>query len=299
MELKEIEYFLAIVDEGGLTKAAQKLYITQPGLSRFLTKLEQSVGTPLFYRYGNNLSLSEAGEIYYENAKKIWEIRQNTLHRIKDTVNKDHQTLRVSLPGERCVRFAMQMLQKMSPETSSLLVQLMEGESTKIYDQVKRYEVDFGIIAVWEKDPELVYVPIREELIELVISPAHPFVQNGGLRLHGEGLDIADLKNELFVLQKSNTFMRTLCDLYFKQQNFVPKSGFLVQSASASLEVVESGMAIGFCVEDQVPAGKNILKVPLKTPFYHRVALVYRRGEPLVGVKKRFVELVEENRALF
>ena len=121
MELKEIEYFLAIVDEGGLTKAAQKLYITQPGLSRFLTKLEQSVGTPLFYRYGNNLSLSEAGEIYYENAKKIWEIRQNTLHRIKDTVNKDHQTLRVSLPGERCVRFAMQMLQKMSPETSSLL----------------------------------------------------------------------------------------------------------------------------------------------------------------------------------
>ena len=71
MELREIEYFIAIVENHGLSGAARELFVSQSALSQFLLKLETQVGTPLFLRNYKSLTLTEAGEIYYENAKKM------------------------------------------------------------------------------------------------------------------------------------------------------------------------------------------------------------------------------------
>ena len=61
MELRHIRYFLTVADEGSLTKAAEKLLIAQPPLSRQIRDLEEELGTPLFYRKNNGVSLTEAG----------------------------------------------------------------------------------------------------------------------------------------------------------------------------------------------------------------------------------------------
>jgi len=71
MELKKIQYFLSIVEEGSLSKAAQSLYLTQPTLSRFLARLEEEAGVQLFRRNkDSSLELTEAGEAYLNAAKK-------------------------------------------------------------------------------------------------------------------------------------------------------------------------------------------------------------------------------------
>ena len=72
MELKKIKYFLRIVEKGGLSKAASSLYLTQPTLSRFLSNLEEELGVKLFVRgHDNSLTLTQAGQIYLEMAKKV------------------------------------------------------------------------------------------------------------------------------------------------------------------------------------------------------------------------------------
>ena len=182
MELNEIKYFLTIAEEGSLTKAAQKLYITQPGLSRFLSKLERTIGTLLFYRLGNNLSLTPAGKIYYENAKKIWEIQNDCMEKIRNISIDDQRTIRLSLPGERCVSFVMKLIGKMPSDT---MVQLVESESTRIVDAIKHHDVDFGMVDLLKEDPELAYVPISQEEIVLIISPDHPFAVRNSLKKNG------------------------------------------------------------------------------------------------------------------
>ena len=71
MDVKQQEYFVAIVEEGSISKAAKKLYISQPTLSQFLSKLEAAEGAKLVTRSSNNsLGLTEAGKLFYESAKK-------------------------------------------------------------------------------------------------------------------------------------------------------------------------------------------------------------------------------------
>ena len=75
MEAKQQEYFVAIVEEKSISRAAKKLYISQPTLSQFLSRLENSLNTKLVIRNNNGMiSLTKAGELYYESARQILDI---------------------------------------------------------------------------------------------------------------------------------------------------------------------------------------------------------------------------------
>lgn len=100
MDTKQIEYILKIAEENNITKAAEKLFITQSALNQQLLKLEKELGTPLFHRSRTNWRLTEAGEIYIEGAKAALQIKNTTYNRIYDVVSarKGHLTIGLT-PG--------------------------------------------------------------------------------------------------------------------------------------------------------------------------------------------------------
>ena len=73
MYFKNCEYFMAIADEGSVSKAAEKLFISQPSLSKYLKRLEDNLGKPLFFRDSHPMRLTPAGEIYYRYIHEISE----------------------------------------------------------------------------------------------------------------------------------------------------------------------------------------------------------------------------------
>jgi len=77
MNLKQAHYIRTIAQEGSITAAAKKLYISQPSLSRYISRIEQMLGMPLFYRRNNGMELTEAGEVYVAYAKEILLLRRN------------------------------------------------------------------------------------------------------------------------------------------------------------------------------------------------------------------------------
>lgn len=76
MDLKQVEYILKIAEENNITRAAEKLFITQSALNQQLLKLERELDTPLFYRSRTNWRPTEAGEVYIRNAKELLRIRK-------------------------------------------------------------------------------------------------------------------------------------------------------------------------------------------------------------------------------
>ena len=100
MDTRQIEYILQIAEENNITKAAEKLFITQPALNQQLLKLEKELGTPLFHRSRSNWRLTEAGEIYVRNAKQILQIKKNTYEQIRDVANRQKGILSIGFtPG--------------------------------------------------------------------------------------------------------------------------------------------------------------------------------------------------------
>ena len=75
LDFKELEYFVSVAKHKNITRASQELYISQPSLSKYIKKLEDTLGTPLFNRVGHTFTLTYAGERYLENAQDILNIK--------------------------------------------------------------------------------------------------------------------------------------------------------------------------------------------------------------------------------
>ena len=95
MDLKQIEYIVTIAEERNITRAAEKLFLTQSGLNQQLLKLERSLGTPLFYRSHGDCRPTEAGEIYLETAREMLRMRREAFNRIHDIVESKKGSLSV------------------------------------------------------------------------------------------------------------------------------------------------------------------------------------------------------------
>ena len=77
MELRQLEHFLAVVEEGTFTRAAERLFLTQPAVSLSIKKLEEEVGGPLFARDVHDLSLTEAGRVLADYARRMVRLRDD------------------------------------------------------------------------------------------------------------------------------------------------------------------------------------------------------------------------------
>ena len=82
MDVKYLNYILAIAKHKNMTIAAEELFVSQSSLSQYLSRLEQELGTPLFYRTKTELVPTPAGELYIDSAKKVVAIQKELYHNI-------------------------------------------------------------------------------------------------------------------------------------------------------------------------------------------------------------------------
>lgn len=90
MEVKYLKYIIAIANERNMTKAAEKLFVSQSSLSYYLSKLEQELGSPLFFRQKNELLPTPAGQLYLEAAQEVISIQERLYQNIFNLKNKSH-----------------------------------------------------------------------------------------------------------------------------------------------------------------------------------------------------------------
>lgn len=100
MDRRDIEYMIVIAQEKTLSKAAERLFISQPALSRFLLKLEEELGVPLFERKKRQLIPTYAGELYLDTARKILQLQQNLELELRRLKEVNHGKLSIGItPG--------------------------------------------------------------------------------------------------------------------------------------------------------------------------------------------------------
>ena len=96
MDRRELEYIIVIAQEKNLSKAAERLYVSQPALSRFLLKLETQAGLPLFERKRRQLVPTLAGELYLDTAQKMLQLDQDLERQLKKLRECTHGKLTIA-----------------------------------------------------------------------------------------------------------------------------------------------------------------------------------------------------------
>lgn len=263
MELKKITWFLRIVDEGGLSKAAQSLYVSQPTLSRFLEKLEEETGTALFSRDRSNmLHLTPAGEAYLETARKIQKLWEKLEQNLEDHQKQTTQLV-FGIHGDHLRGFAEECVRKMAERYPELAVSYFCDSSPEIQRLTAQGEICMGICAYEDKDPSLSYIQCSRAKMNLVVSEEHPLASLAGTTVRLSQLP----EDAAFGMMRGNTVLRCITEKWLKAQRFEANVKQTYLRHGSLGDVLASGKLIGFCPENNLSS--RLRYIPVEPAYYY------------------------------
>lgn len=249
MDIKYLNYILAIASRHNMTKAAEDLFVSQSSLSQYLSRLEQELGTPLFTRSKNELTLTPAGELYVDAAKKVVKIQKELYQNITA----------LSKRGKICVgvtsNFGLRMLSEIIPRFKELYpgvaIEITESSLPGLKRLLADGAVHVGIAA------EVSTVPfgsqaqlLRKEEVFFAVPSSHPYVSSHlpGSPITAEEL-IENFSQENFLLSKKGSSLRMLSDSFFEFCSFSPSAFCETNSITATRRMIAQNAGVAFIAE--------------------------------------------------
>lgn len=146
MTLKQLEYFLAIAENGSITKAANTLRISQPPLSLQLKGLEEELGCRLFIRDKKNMLITQKGLLLRDKAREILNKVNEMVLLVQAAEEDPHATIRIGTISSICNRVLPGKILRLKNRFPNLDFVLQEGSTTSILDMLAAGTVEFGIV---------------------------------------------------------------------------------------------------------------------------------------------------------
>ncbi len=297
MDLKQIEYIVKIADEKSITRAAEKLFLTQSALNQQLLRLEKELGVQLFKRTKSDWSPTPAGEIYLEGAREILRVRRTTYNRISDLADTKKGCLSMGFTPGR----GIDMFTNVYPKFHSMYPDItVEPNELSVFKQQKLIAcggLDMGFMTLCENQrTNDHYITLFREEIVLVIPHGHPLSRNAALK--GEPLavmDLASLKYEPFALMYKESTIRPMIDHIFRRSGFVPNVLFETSSNATILSMIKAHICCGVIPWHYVknyPEGIACFALPHHPSW--DVAASYGKYAYLSTPAKTFIQLAKE-----
>ncbi len=146
MNLRLLEYFLAVSKTGNITRAAEQLHITQPTLSRQLMELEEAVGAPLLIRGKRQVTLTDAGILFQQRAEEIVSLMEKTRRDLADQGDLVGGTVTIGCVESNASRMLPKMLKDFSALHTKVQYELYSADGDDVREKLDRGDLDFGIL---------------------------------------------------------------------------------------------------------------------------------------------------------
>ncbi len=262
MQINQLTYFIALEQHRSFSKAAKALNISQPALSLQMQKLEEELDYKLLNRTKKPFCLTTEGELFLEKAYKIVNLMDELQDLAIETAEEVSGYLRVGIIPTVAPYLVPLFIETLLKSYPKLHLEVIELKTEEITYQLKRGDIDCGILATPIKDTILLKTPLFYERFFLYVSEQHPLYKK-------EEINITEINlNELWYLQEGNCFQNQvdsicqLADQTDKSQHLVYRSN----SIESLRRIVESKNGITFIPElatINIPADLEDLIKPL------------------------------------
>jgi LysR family hydrogen peroxide-inducible transcriptional activator len=300
VELRQLQYALQIAIEKNFSRAAEKLHIAQPSLS----KLEKEIGVLLFQRTTNSVEVTHAGQLFMEKAQSILDMVEQLKREMEDISQMRKGKLVVgSLPitGAHVLPLVLPVFQANYPEIE---IMLMEETTASLEHLTANGQIDISLLSLPLQEESLTYVPLLEEEIVLAVSPQHRLAQFNGMdaciggvddsgRLLHPSVEINDLRNEPFITLKKGQGFRQITLELCEKAGFTPRIVFESSNIETVQSLVAAGMGIAF-VPHMISRGGWSQLAPRYLSLSHRptrtLVIAYRKGRYLSKAVEAFMK---------
>ncbi|HBP24513.1 MAG TPA: LysR family transcriptional regulator, partial [Oribacterium sp.] len=182
MDLKQIENILAIANDGSISRAADRLFLTQSALNQQLLKLEKELGMPLFERRSHSMIPTEAGQIYLEGAREILQIKENTYKKLNDLHQEGHGTISMAYSPERGAEMFSEVFPVFHLLYPDIRFHAKELRNKRTEQALLNKDVDLACMTYTEGQQNIhfSYIANVKEEIVLGVPASHPLAYLAG-----------------------------------------------------------------------------------------------------------------------
>jgi len=295
MEFKQLEAYISVVKNRSFSKAAEELFLTQPGISSSISSLENELGVVLLDRGAKETRPTKEGRNFYGYALNILNARDRALYHMKNVEKDISGVLEIrtsSIPGNFIIPDLISGFSQQYPKVRFNIEQM---DTKKVWEDIEDGFGEIGFTGAFEKN-KLKYVPIlKDELI--IITPNN--IKFRTIQSENRKLKLDDLIGERFVAREEGSATWTVFKNLLEEKNnpndelkLIAKGNTLEQI----LTLVKAGLgvsAVSRIAIDSLP--KGILYFELEENVSEReFYMVYNKDVTLSPVAKKFAEYVEK-----
>ncbi|HAE16737.1 MAG TPA: transcriptional regulator [Erysipelotrichaceae bacterium] len=296
MDIKHLDYIITLADERSLSIAAQKLSVTQSAISQHLTKLEKSLGVPLFNRTNSEWTLTEEGRLYLDMAREIVRLEERTLAAISERTGSGSGTVRLGLTMGRGPDMFIHIYPDFHREFPQVHLEPMELSTVRMQEEIRKGNIDLGIITLPEHQKNTdTYIDLSEEQIYLCLPDSYPVPSSVNTSEPYPYFPIETLKYEPFVLIYRESTWRWAIDQILNKAKFMPDVLFETASCRTILAMIQAGMCIGFLPEYYVkskPEGIRVFRLPDSPRL--KVSACHRSDSAMTSAEQYLIRLAGE-----
>ncbi len=300
MRLRSIEYFLAIVQEGSFSAAAEKLYISQSALSQQIKKLERELGGTLFDRSKHTAELTDVGALFVEDGGQILQIYQHTLHRIREIQDPAAGMVRFGISPFYSRYYLPSILPPLHRQYPDIKYEVVEDYSGKLEALLLERKLDFALVPSLPENPKLEYKPVFLEEILLAVNRHNPVNRfstpgpAGGLPY----MALGEMRREPFIILKEVQKVSALCLSLCEQAGFQANVVCETMNWDTLNMLVANGLGVGFVPDLLI----NTIEESIRPRYYrlnpsvHRAySVAYPKGITINLLANRVIESFRES----
>ena len=252
MLARDADYFLAILKAGSISKAAALMYISQPSLSQFLSRLEERLGVQLFDRDKTPWTLTDFGKSYAEYAASVKEMEAKLYEEFISIQNGSYarQTISIGIPPWKGSIFLPEILMAFSNHFPSVSLQIYEEYAGLLRERLLNGEIDIAIMNTTVYDKHMVLEKLFDEHIYLAVSKDLPIIQ--GIETSFENpahIDIKMFADQRFIMPHPSLTLTCEVKNYLTKKSVYPRRTVTVKSILTSINLAAAGYGCAFVPE--------------------------------------------------
>lgn len=266
--LSQYRIFYAVAKTGNISRAAKELFISQPAISKAISKLEDSLDTALFTRNSRGVQLTEAGQILFEHTRAAFDeltLGEAELKRIKE-FHMGH--IRIGVSNTLCRYIMVPYLKGFIEKYPHVKITIESQSTMHTLSMLEQQKIDLGLVAEPKPQKNLVFLPMMDIEDIFVASPS--YLENLRLR-EGADADVFQVGN--IMLLDRNNITRHYIDDYMATNHIEANNLLEVTTMDLLIEFARIGLGIGSVIKEFVKEdleSGRLVQLKLGIPIHNR-----------------------------
>ncbi len=291
MNLNQLKIFYLAAQKGSLSAAAEELYITQPAVTKGIQRLQEHYDIKFVHHIGKKLVLTDAGEVLFKIAEKIFEMESQAEESIRDFQQRKRGHIRILSSESFGDYYLPHILIPFSKVYPLVRISMNILPTEQVVENTATLNNDIGFISYPVENKKLSVKEVLEDQLVIITPLNHPLAKKSSLAAR-------DLENQLIIMHETGSAPRRAIEDYIRTHNISVKIPLEISSNRAIKRAVEEGIGIALIsrkvANEQIQAGR-LKAIPISdASMYRKFYIVHHKDKYIPETLQRFLDMVFE-----